>query len=58
MLKTFLPVKDVSVYNTPPYITIINLKVISTVSQRSRQHQAGRDGCITVFNLLAPEFYI
>jgi hypothetical protein len=50
MLNTFLPVKDVSVYNTPTYITVNNLKVISTASQRAHQHQAGREGCITVFN--------
>jgi len=50
MLNTFLLVKDVSVYNTLTYITVINLKVISTVSQRAHQHQTGRDGCITVFN--------
>jgi len=50
MLNTFLPVKDVSVYNTPSYVTVINLMVISTASQRTHQHLVGRDGYIAVFN--------
>ena len=50
MLNTVLPVKVVSLYNTPSYVTVINLVVISTASKRAHQHQAGRDGCITVFN--------
>jgi hypothetical protein len=55
-----LPVKDLSVHNTPSHVyavytcIVITLKAISIVSQRSHQHQAVTDGSITTFNPAVP----